>query len=61
MLVVINEPEINKYFNNRVTEIVSEYLLDIASMSRHEEFIGEIVGLVKSIEFACRVLLLELK
>ena len=49
MLVKINEPDTNEYFNKRVTEIVSQHLLDIVAMRGYEEFIDKILGLVREV------------
>ncbi len=49
MLVKINEPDTNEYFNGRVTELVSRYLLDIVAMRGYEEFIDKILGLVREV------------
>jgi len=49
MLVKINEPDTNEYFNRRVTELVSRYLLDIVAMRGYEEFIDEMLGLVREV------------
>jgi hypothetical protein len=49
MLVKINEPDTNEYFNKRVAELVSQYLLDIVAMRGYEEFINKILGLVREV------------
>ena len=49
MITKINRPDTNAYFNNRVLELVSRYLLDIVAMIRYEEFIDELLGLVREV------------
>ena len=49
LLVKINEPDINEYFNKRVTELVSKHLLDIIAMRNYEGFIDEILGLFREV------------
>jgi len=49
MLHRINQPDINEYFNRRVTEIVSRHLLDIIAGRSYEEFIIEILELVRRV------------
>lgn len=49
MIAKINEPNANEYFNNRVLELVSRYLLDIVAMMRYEEFIDELLRFVREV------------
>ncbi len=49
MLTMINEPETNEYFNKRITEIVSQHLLDIVAMRGYDEFVAEILELVREV------------
>ncbi len=49
MLTRINEPDTNEYFNKRVTEIVSQHLLDIVAMRGYDELVAEILELVREV------------
>ena len=49
MLIKINEPDTNEYFNKRLTELVSQYLLDIVAMRGYEELVAEILELVREV------------
>ncbi len=37
MLIKLNEPDKNEYFNRHVTELVSQYLLDIVALRGYKE------------------------
>ncbi|MEM4448951.1 MAG: hypothetical protein QXV47_05345 [Fervidicoccaceae archaeon] len=39
----------NEYFERRVTEPISQYLLDIVAMKGYDEFVTEILELVREV------------
>jgi len=49
MLYTINRPDVNEHFNRRAIEVISQYLLDIIAGRGYDDFIAEIVKLVREI------------
>ncbi len=49
LLAAINQPETNEYFSEQVLKTVSQHLLDIVAGIRLDEFVAEIVELVREV------------